>query len=99
MDSIAIIDYGVGNIKSIYNALKFCDNSIEITLVSKPEELANYPKIILPGVGAFQDAMKKIIEKGFDESIVNEAQKGKYILGICLGMQLLGTQSYEFGKF
>jgi len=98
-NNIAIIDYGVGNIKSIYNAIKFCDNTIEVELVSIPEELKNYSKIILPGVGAFHDAMEKINSTGFNEAIIAESKSGKYLLGICLGMQLLGTCSFEFGKF
>lgn len=96
--NIAIIDYGVGNIKSIYNALKFNEDSVDVELVSNPEDLHHYSKIILPGVGAFKDAMNKIDEKGFKQSIIDEANNGKYILGICLGMQLLGTCSYEFGR-
>ena len=98
-NSVAIIDYGVGNIRSVYNAFRYCDPSIEIDIVSNPECLSKYSKIILPGVGAFQDAMKKIIAAGFDEAIIREATNGKHILGICLGMQLLGTCSFEFGKF
>jgi glutamine amidotransferase len=98
-NNIAIIDYGVGNIRSIQNAIRFCNADIEADLVAEPEQLKEYSKIILPGVGAFRDAITKITEKGFDAAIQEEVRKGKYTLGICLGMQLLGTYSLEFGKY
>lgn len=95
---IAIIDYGVGNLKSIENAIKFFHTDIKVGIVSDPKDLKQYSKIILPGVGAFGDAIKKIREKDFDDTIIEEVRKGKYLLGICLGMQLLASKSYEYGE-
>jgi imidazole glycerol-phosphate synthase subunit HisH len=96
---IGIVDYGMGNIKSVENAVLFCDKSANVVLVKQPEELKNCSKIILPGVGAFEDAISSIKQKGFYDAIHAEVKKGKYLLGICLGMQLLASKSYEFGEF
>lgn len=94
---IAIIDYGVGNLKSIENAVRFEGNSLCVDTVNDPDKLKNYSKIILPGVGAFGDAITKVRETNFDDALYEEIKKGKYILGICLGMQLLASVSYEYG--
>jgi glutamine amidotransferase len=95
---IAIIDYGVGNLKSIENAVRFFHKDINVCIVSSPEDLKQYSKIILPGVGAFEDAINKIRERGFNNALAEEVKKGKYLLGICLGMQLLSTKSFEYGE-
>ena len=95
---IGIVDYGLGNIQSVKNAILFHAPDISVDLVHKPDELNQFDKLILPGVGAFGDAMKLINEKGWNDVIKEEAKKGKYILGICLGMQLLSSRSYEFGE-
>jgi glutamine amidotransferase len=95
---IAIIDYGVGNLKSIENALRFVGPTLRIDIVRDADRLRQYPKIILPGVGAFSDAMSKIKEYQFDSALHEEAKKGKYLLGICLGMQMLATKSFEYGE-
>ncbi len=95
---IGIVNYGLGNIKSIKNAIFYADKSVDVNLVDYPDQLSQYDKIILPGVGAFGDAIKLIRDKNFDESLLDEKNKGKYIFGICLGMQLLATKSYEFGE-
>jgi glutamine amidotransferase len=94
---IGLINYGVGNLQSIKNAIYFIDPKINIKIISDPYKLKEVSKIILPGVGAFGDAIKKIKERSFDEAIYEEVKKGKYLLGICLGMQLLGSRSYEYG--
>ena len=90
---ITIIDYGMGNIGSIANMLKKVGVKSQTT--GSPSELADARKIILPGVGAFDNAMNKLNELQFSEVIRNKAEKGTPILGICLGMQLLGTSSEE----
>lgn len=95
---IGIVDYGLGNIQSIKNAILFHAPNINVDLIHNPNELNKFDKLILPGVGAFGDAMKLINEKGWKHAIKEEAEKGKYILGICLGMQLLSSKSYEFGE-
>ena len=93
---IAIVDYGVGNLFSLvcsFNAI-----GVEAKLTSDPEEIKNADKILLPGVGAFGDAAEKLFSSGLAEVVVQEAKRGKPILGICLGMQLLFEKSYEYGE-
>lgn len=94
--NIAIIDYNMGNLASVKNA--FLKVGAEVDIVEDAKALSHYDKLILPGVGAFGDAMEHLQQNALDEAIKEEAQKGKAILGICLGMQLLFEQSYEFGK-
>ncbi len=93
---IAIIDYGVGNLFSLYSSLKFIGAEANIT--SSPEEIKKADKIILPGVGAFGDAADKLHLSGLDKILQQEADSGKNIMGICLGMQLLFEKSYEYGE-
>jgi glutamine amidotransferase len=91
---IAIVDYGVGNVKSIANML----NRIGVAsrLVSRPEELSTATKIILPGVGAFDAAMRALRERGMIEPLCEEVLSHNVpVLGICLGMQLLADSSEE----
>ena len=83
---IAIIDYGAGNIKSVINAFKFLGH--ECVLLSEPKSLKEHSHIVLPGVGAFGEAMKKLKFKGMDEAIKEAVKNGKAFIGICLGMQL-----------
>lgn len=90
---IVIIDYGMGNLKSVSNALNHLN--IENKISDDINEIRNADGLILPGVGAFPDAMETIEEKGLDKVIKEEVQKGKPLLGICLGMQLLFEKSYE----
>jgi len=90
---IAVINYGMGNVGSILNMLKKI--GVEAMLINDPAELVDVQKIILPGVGAFDNAMKRLHELGLSESIKKSAEKGIPFLGICLGMQLLGTTSEE----
>lgn len=90
---IQIIDYGMGNIGSIANMLKKIGE--ECRLVKNPRELNEGEKIILPGVGAFDNAMRRLNEFGFSQAIVQQIHWGTPLLGICLGMQLLGTKSSE----
>ena len=92
---IAIIDYGAGNLFSVKNALDFLEEKSVIT--ADCEEIRCADAMILPGVGAFPDAMRMLNEQGLAEVIKEEAQK-KPLLGICLGMQMLFEKSYEFGE-
>lgn len=96
---IGIIDYGLGNIQSVKNAVLYHNPEVEVSLISQPENIKFFDKLILPGVGAFGDAIKLIQNIGWDSAILEEASKGKHILGICLGMQLLSSKSYEFGEY
>ncbi|MGM9974825.1 MAG: imidazole glycerol phosphate synthase subunit HisH [Clostridiaceae bacterium] len=93
---IGIVDYGCGNLFSLSSALKAL--GIQWIISGDKKELQEADKLILPGVGAFEDAMIKLREKELDTFIIEEARKGKYILGICLGMQLLLEKSYEYGE-
>lgn len=93
---IAIVDYGVGNLFSVCSSLKKVGAETVVTSDKKVLERAD--KILLPGVGAFEDAARKLKETGLGEVVVKEAQKGKYLMGICLGMQLLFEKSYEYGE-
>ena len=93
--SIGIIDYGSGNLNSIHNSFRKLGCRCKVSTL--PETLESSDYLILPGVGAFKPAITSIIEKGLDEIILNHVKKGKPILGICLGMQLLGTSSSENG--
>ncbi len=92
---IAIIDYGVGNLFSLSSSLRFL--GLDCCVTNKKEDLISAEKIILPGVGAFGDAMGKLIETGLVDT-VREQAKIKPLLGICLGMQLLFEKSYEYGE-
>lgn len=92
---IAIVNYGVGNLFSLASSFRAIGH--EVTVTSDPEDLKHSDRIILPGVGAFEDAARKLFASGLAEPLINESHKGKPILGICLGMQLLFTKSYEFG--
>lgn len=92
---IAIIDYGVGNLFSLTCSL----NSIgaETVITSDPQAIRKADKLLLPGVGAFEDAIAKLKASGLDRIITREVKNGKPILGICLGMQMLFEKSYEYG--
>lgn len=93
---ICIIDYGVGNHSSVAQMIYKLGHSSRIT--KDQLEIKSSDLLILPGVGAFPLAMNNIIKDGTDKILHDEAKKGKKIIGICLGMQLLADQSYEFEK-
>ncbi|MBE5782992.1 MAG: imidazole glycerol phosphate synthase subunit HisH [Clostridiales bacterium] len=93
---IAIIDYGVGNLYSLSHSLSFLGIENEITREEKAIEQAD--QVILPGVGAFGDARKRLQETGMDRLVLKKAAEGTPLLGICLGMQLLFEKSYEYGE-
>lgn len=93
---VAIIDYGVGNLFSLCSSLKAI--GVDARITSDVDEIRKSERIILPGVGAFGDAIKKLRSTGLDRIVMEEAQNGKKILGICLGMQLLFKKSYEYGE-
>ena len=93
---IAIVDYNMGNLASVKNAFDKIGKNTEV--VSDPDKLKNYDKVILPGVGAFGDAMEHLKEFNLDSAIKEFANSGKPLLGVCLGMQLLFNKSEEFGE-
>ena len=90
---IALIDYGVGNLYSVEKALNFVGGNVKIT--SSAEDLRQAEKIILPGVGAFGDCMKNLEATGLIPTILEEVAKKKFLLGICVGLQILFEESEE----
>ena len=92
---IAIVDYGVGNLFSLQSSLAFI--GVDATVTSDASVLRAADKIILPGVGAFGDAASRLRDSGLDVVVKEEAAKGKPIMGICLGMQLLLETGFEYG--
>ena len=92
---IAIVDYGVGNLFSL--ARSFAAIGVEVEITADPEKLRAAEKILLPGVGAFGDAAEKLRATGLDKVVVEQANAGKPLMGICLGMQLLFDEGLEYG--
>lgn len=92
----AIINYGVGNLFSLVGSLKRL--GIESVVTADEAVIRSADRIILPGVGAFGDAAEKLRKTGLDKVIIEEAKKGKPLMGICLGMQMLFEKSYEYGE-
>ncbi len=92
---IAVVDYGVGNMFSIKSS--FAQVGAEAVITSDKQVIQNADRIMLPGVGAYEDAARKLRETGLGEVVVAEARKGKFVMGICLGMQLLFEESFEYG--
>ena len=94
---VAIIDYGVGNLFSLKSS--FASIGADATVSADPEVIHAADRIILPGVGAFGDAIAKLRESGLDKVLLDEVQKGKPLMGICLGMQMLFDKSFEYGEY
>ncbi|RDU62859.1 imidazole glycerol phosphate synthase subunit HisH [Helicobacter sp. MIT 14-3879] len=92
---VAILNYNIGNLSSIKNALLSLDISADI--IYNAEDVNKFDRLILPGVGAFGSAIEHLNKSGMSEAIIEATKNGKYILGICLGMQLLFDKSFEFG--
>ncbi len=93
---IAIIDYGVGNLFSLTSS--FAAIGAEAVVTADPAVIRAADRILLPGVGAFEDAARKLRESGMADLVKEQAAAGKPIMGICLGMQLLFDKSYEYGR-
>ena len=93
---ITIIDYGIGNLYSVRRAVEVSGGK-DICITDQVREIKDADKSILPGVGAFEDGIKGLSEKGLVEPIIEAVRSGKPVLGICLGMQLLASFSEEFG--
>ncbi|QKF72819.1 imidazole glycerol phosphate synthase HisFH, HisH subunit [Aliarcobacter faecis] len=92
---LGIIDYNMGNLASVYNACSKFTKDVKI--IKNPNDVQNLDKLILPGVGAYKDAMEHLEQSGLKDPILEFAKTGKPLLGICLGMQLLFESSEEFG--
>ncbi len=95
-NKIGILDYGCGNLRSIMNA--FHAVNADSWIIQEPEEVYQCTKLVLPGVGAFQTAMSKLRERKLDAALDEYVKSGKYLLGICLGMQLMCLSSQEHGN-
>lgn len=93
---IAVVDYGVGNLFSLASSLSAI--GAESIITGDSDVIRSAEKIILPGVGAFADARRSLRECGLDSVVIEEARRGKKILGICLGMQMLFEKSLEYGE-
>jgi glutamine amidotransferase len=94
--SVAIIDYGVGNLRSVEKA--FAATGCEASISSDESFLRRAERLVLPGVGAFAACMKALAERGFDRLVRERASAGTPLLGVCVGMQLLFDESEEFGS-
>ena len=94
---IGIIDYGAGNLKNVYNALLRL--GFDSVITNDKDVLSKCDKLIIPGVGAFGDGMEGLVENDLIDFIDNWVEEDKYLLGICLGMQLLFEKSYEMGEY
>jgi imidazole glycerol-phosphate synthase subunit HisH len=92
---VTIVDYGIGNLYSVQRALETC--GAQVRLSSDPRAIEQAPRLVLPGVGAFEDGMKGLRERGLVEPLRRHAASGRPLLGICLGMQMLASASEEFG--
>jgi glutamine amidotransferase len=97
MQPIMIVDYGMANLRSVQKAFERLGYAAEIT--GDPTRIGEAEKLVLPGVGAFQDAIARVRESGQAEPILDHVRAGKPFFGICLGMQMLFTTSYEDGVF
>jgi glutamine amidotransferase len=95
-DAVVVIDYGMGNLFSVESALRYL--GAEVTLSADPEVVESARQVILPGVGSFRLAMERLTARHLDEAIQRFVTRGDQLLGICLGMQLLGTASSEDGE-
>lgn len=94
---IVIVDYGMANLRSVQKAFEAVGHAATIT--ADPNQLADATKLVLPGVGAFRDAIARLRETHLDEAIITHIRNGRPFLGICLGMQLLFTRSHEDGLY
>ena len=94
---VAIINYGIGNIRSLYNSLKKLN--VEVEIIVNPELIYKFNKVFLPGVGSYKDAIQLIKKTGWEKSIKDfSSNKNKKLFGVCVGMQILSTYGYEHGK-
>jgi glutamine amidotransferase len=95
-NKVSVLDYGMGNVLSVIRAFEKVGHTVE--LISTPGEVLNSQALVIPGVGAFPNAMANLIQKDLVDSIKSVGKAGKSVIGICLGMQLLFELSHEFTK-
>ena len=96
MSIVVVVDYGMGNIKSVQRGLEQVGASV--ILSSNPDVIVQADRVVLPGVGAFEDGMKELVQGDLDQALKHFTEKGNPLMGICLGMQMLLTSSEEFGN-
>ncbi len=96
MQKITIIDYGMGNLKSVAKAVENVGG--KVTVSSNPNDVLTADKVILPGVGAFRDCVNNLAKYNLSEAVKEFIKKGNFFLGICLGMHMLFEKSFEFGE-
>lgn len=94
--SVTVVDYGAGNLHSVRNAFEHCGARVSVTSDARAIESAD--RLVLPGVGAFSDGMAGLRQTGLDQAVLRFAETERPLLGICLGMQMLATESEEFGR-
>ena len=97
MQKISIIDYGMGNLRSVQKAVEKA--GAKPVVINTPDEIFKSDKVILPGVGAFRDCINNLKKYNFDKAISEFIKTGKFILGICLGMHVIFEKSFEFGEY
>ena len=97
MSSIAVIDYGMGNLHSVAKALEHMQPGVEVLVTSDPKQVANADRVLLPGVGAIRDCMAEIYKQGVDKEVAEAIRSGRPFLGICVGFQALMQSSEENG--
>jgi glutamine amidotransferase len=97
MKPIIIVDYGMANLRSVQKAFERVGQAAEIT--ADPSRIGAADRLVLPGVGAFRDAIARVQEAKFAEPIIDHIKAGRPFLGICLGMQMLFTRSFEDGEY
>jgi imidazole glycerol-phosphate synthase subunit HisH len=95
MPEVAVVDYGMGNLLSVRRGFEHCGATVMVT--SDPDIILSAPRVVLPGVGAFKDGMAELRSLGLDTVVREVAARGRFLLGICLGMQMLLDESEEFG--
>lgn len=97
MEMVAIVDYGMGNLRSVYNAIDLL--GFEASIINSPEKLSDFDRVILPGVGSYGVCMQNLNSSGFSQAIKEFIDTGKPLMGICLGMQVLSDKGLEGGEF
>jgi glutamine amidotransferase len=93
---VTLLDYGMCNLLNVARALEHCGATVHIT--EQASEVAGADRLVVPGVGAFQNAIEEVVARGFDDAIKRYAQTGRPLFGICVGMQILFDVSEEFGE-
>ncbi|MEH6445911.1 MAG: imidazole glycerol phosphate synthase subunit HisH [Oceanospirillaceae bacterium] len=97
MSSVAVIDYGMGNLHSVAKALEYVEPNVEVRITSDPQVIADSDRVVLPGVGAIRDCVAQMLAQGVDVEVADTLASGKPFLGICVGYQALMQYSQENG--